>query len=175
MSSTDLELILRALDPKEKSWSGAPSPFGVLRTVPVEMAVRKIRGLKHSIWALALHIAYWEYAVRRMLERRPKGGFPRSPSNWPATPEVATDEAWKADRHLVKQEREALLAAIRALDAKRLSEPVSARSSYSTADVLSGIIEHSAYHSGQIALLKRVSLPIDADIEAVESGREPGK
>ena len=145
-----------------------PSPFGALRTVPVEMAVRKIRRLKHSIWELALHIAYWEYAVRRMLERGPKGGFLRSPSNWPAVPEVPTDEAWKADRYLVKQEREALLEAIRALDAKRLSEPVSARSRYSTADVLSGIIEHSAYHSGQIALLKRVSLPADAGIEAVE-------
>ena len=39
--STGLELIVRALAPKEKSWSGAPSPSGVLRTVPVEMAVRK--------------------------------------------------------------------------------------------------------------------------------------
>ncbi|MCK5828463.1 hypothetical protein KAH43_08075 [Candidatus Bipolaricaulota bacterium] len=104
-----------------------------------------------------------------MLERGARGGFPRSPSNWPALPEVATDAAWKADRHLVKQGRVALLEAVRALDVNRLSEPVSARSSYSTADVLSGIIEHSAYHSGQIALLKRALLPTDADIGAVES------
>ena len=156
MSEDRLKLLLRALDPKGKSWSGCPSPAGSLRTIPLDLAVRRSAGLKHSIWELALHIAYWEYAVRRMLEQGPKGGFPRTPSNWPALPESPTDEAWKADRRLVKQERDALIEAIRTFDINRLDAPSSVNSKHSTADVMSGIIQHSAYHTGQIALLKRL-------------------
>lgn len=156
MSEDRLKLVLRALNPKGKPWSGCPSPAGSLRSIPLDLAVRRAAGLKHSIWELALHIAYWEYAVRRMLECGPKGGFPRAPSNWPAPPETPTDEAWKADRRLVKQERDLLIEAIRIFDVNRLDAASSVNSRHSIADVLSGIIRHSAYHTGQMALLKRL-------------------
>ena len=43
MSDSHLvEQFLTALDPKEKSWSGSPSPAGSLRNVPLEIAVRRI-------------------------------------------------------------------------------------------------------------------------------------
>jgi len=111
MSDSRREQFLRALDPKEKPWSGIPSPAGSLRNVPLEIAARRIDGLKNCIWELALHIAYWEYAVRRVLEDGPKGGFLRSPSNWPELPAELTEQAWKADRRLVRDERAALISA----------------------------------------------------------------
>ena len=160
MSDRQLEQFLRALDPKEKPWSGSPSPGGSLRNVALEIAVRRIDGLKHCIWKLALHIAYWEYVVRRVLEDGPKGGFLRSPSNWPELPAKLTEQAWKADCLLVKAERAALISAVRGLDAQRLSDKASPRSSHSIADVLSGIIQHSAYHTGQISLLKRMDASV---------------
>ncbi len=157
MCNERLQSILQALDTKKNQWFGGPSTAGILPTVSSELAVRKSEGLKHCIWELALHIAYWEYAVRRMLGNGPKGGFSRTPSNWPALPATPSKEAWKADRRLVKQERDALIDAVRCFDAKRLDEKASPRSNYSTADVLSGIIQHSVYHTGQIALLKRLN------------------
>ena len=156
MREDRLQLFLSALDPIGKSWSGCPSPAGSLRSIPPDLAVRRSAGLKHSIWELALHIAYWEYAVRRMLKQGPKGEFPRTPSNWPALPEMPTDAAWKADRRLVKLERDALIEAIRTVDINRLDSPSSVSLKHSIADVVSGIIQHSAYHTGQIALLKRL-------------------
>ena len=156
MSDDRLQLFLRALDPKGKSWSGCPSPAGSLRSIPLDLAVRESAGLKHCIWELALHIAYWEYAICRMLVKGPKGGFPRTPSNWPALPETPTDAAWKADRRLVKQERDALIEAICSFDVKQLNNPSADGSKNSYADVLSGIVQHSVYHTGQIALLKRL-------------------
>jgi len=93
MSECHREQFLRALDPKEKPWSGNPTPAGSLCNVSLGIALRQIDGLKHCIWELALHIAYWEYAVRRMLEDGPKGEFPRSPSNWPAMPAEPTEQA----------------------------------------------------------------------------------
>ena len=156
MSDDCLQIILQAMHPKANQWFGGPSPAGSLRNVSLDLAVRRFEGLQHCIWELALHIAYWEYAVRRMLERGLKGGFSRSPSNWPALPETPTEETWKADRRLVKQERDALIQAIRSFDVNQLGEPSSDRSKNTYADVLSGIIQHSTYHTGQITLLKRL-------------------
>lgn len=175
MSNVDNRFVLSALDPTAKPWSGSPSPAGSLRSVSLEMAIRRINGLKRCIWELALHIAYWEYAVRRMLEQGPTGGFLRSPSNWPALPAEPTEQAWNADRRLVKHERAALLEAARTVDTQRLREKASPRSKHSTADVLSGIIQHSAHHTGQIALLKRLHPSSDAGITTVDSWIGRGK
>ena len=158
MRNERLLSFLQMLEPKNQ-WYGGPSAVGSLRNVSSELASWKPEGMKHCIWELALHIAYWEYAVGRMLEHGPKGGFPRPPANWPAVPKNATEEAWKADRKLVKQERDALVEAVRAFDAARLDEQASSQSKYSYTEILTGIALHSAYHTGQIALLKRLGSP----------------
>lgn len=155
MSEKRLEAILHALDTKRDQWFGGPSPAGSLRSVQHALAIRRSAGLKHGIWELALHIAYWEYAVRRVLENGPKGGFPRKPSNWPALPNNPSEEHWKADRKLVKDERGALISAICAFDAKRLDETISSKSKRTYIELLFGVVQHSVYHTGQIALLKR--------------------
>ena len=156
MSSERLESILQMLDVKKKQWFGGPTAAGCLRNVSSELALWKPAEAKHCTWELALHIAYWEYAVRRMLENGPKGGFPRTPSNWPAIPADPSAEAWKADRKLVKQERDALIVAVRSFDEKHLDEQLPSSSKYTYFDILIGIYQHSVYHTGQIALLKRL-------------------
>ena len=156
MRSSKLESMLHALDTKRDQWFGGPSPAGNLRNVSSDLALWKLEGMKHCVWELALHIAYWEYAVRRMLESGPKGGFPRTPANWPATPENPSEDAWKTDRKLVKQQRDALIEAVRSFDEEILGERVPSSSKYSYSEVLMGIVQHSAYHTGQIALLKRL-------------------
>ncbi|MFC2095597.1 DinB family protein [Candidatus Bipolaricaulota bacterium] len=157
MSEIRLEAILHALDTKRDQWFGGPSPAGSLRNVQRALATRRMDGLKHCIWELALHIAYWEYAVRRVLVDGPKGGFARKPSNWPSLPNNPSEETWKADRKLVKEERDALVSAIGAFDAKRLDEPVSSKSKRTHIELLIGVVQHSVYHTGQIALLKRLA------------------
>jgi uncharacterized damage-inducible protein DinB len=156
MPEERLQLVLQMLDSKKKPWFGGPSPAGNLRGVPAELAIRRFDGIKHCIWELALHIAYWEYAVFRMLTNGPKGGFPRTPSNWPATPEDPSEADWSADRRLVKQAREALIEAVRAFDDTKLDEQRPNGSIYSYSEILSGVAQHSVYHTGQIALLKRL-------------------
>ncbi|MFC2078815.1 DinB family protein [Candidatus Bipolaricaulota bacterium] len=156
MSEEHLEVFLHALDIKRDQWFGGPSAAGSLRNVSNDLALWRPDGTKHCIWGLALHVAYWEYAVRRMLENGPKGKFPRKPSNWPATPEKPSEEAWKADRKLVKQQRDALVEAVRSFDATLLRKFVPSSSKYTYSEVLIGIAQHSVYHTGQITLLKRM-------------------
>lgn len=156
MSEAFIRLVLQSLDPSERPWFGGPSPAGSLRNVSNDLAIWRGQGLTHCIWELALHIAYWEYAVLRVLENGPRGGFPRTPSNWPALPDDPCMGAWKADRMLVKHQRDALLRAIRELDPKHLDTPISVKTGRTRGQLLLGIAQHSAYHTGQMAVLKRM-------------------
>ena len=140
--------------PGEPLWHGGATPLGALRGVTHEKAAWKPSPERTSIWELTLHIAYWKYAIRRVLDDSPKGSFPRKPSNFPKMPATITAEGWKEDRALLKSEHQLLVAAVGAFDATRLDEFAEGRKTYRYADLLFGIVAHDLYHVGQIQLLK---------------------
>ncbi len=145
------------LDPEAgyRLWYGGATPLGCLRGVSARQAAWKPAPQRHSIWDLVLHLAYWKYAVRRNLEDLPRGGFPRSPSNWPRPPERQDEAAWREDRALFRSEHERFISAVRALDPSRLDEPARG-GAYTYIELLHGIVMHDTYHVGQIQLLKRL-------------------
>ena len=158
MKDQRLQEALRHLDPPPgtKLWHGGASILGALRGVSPQVAGWKPYPDRNSIWRLALHIAYWNYAVRRRLTDEPSGGFPRSPSNWPDPPQKRTQVTWKADRKLIKESHDRLIDALRSFDSSRLDDY--ARSEQTTyADLITGIVLHDTYHTGQIQLLKRLA------------------
>lgn len=139
-----------------RSWHGGPTPLGALRGVTAEQAAWRPAPGRHSIWALALHLAYWKYAVRRILERRPRGGFPRRPANWPRPPAEATEADWARDVALLRDEHERLLAAARRISPRQLGRRPPGKRSWTRGELLTGIALHDAYHTGQIQMLKRL-------------------
>jgi uncharacterized damage-inducible protein DinB len=153
-----LSEILRMLDPEPgyRQWSGGATPLGSLRGVTAGQAAWKPTPERHSIWELTLHIAYWKYAVRRILEDGPRSGFARSPSNWPRVSEPADDRTWREDRALLRSEHRQLVEAARALDPGSLDERAPGSGMYRLADLLHGIVMHDAHHVGQIQLMKRM-------------------
>lgn len=157
-SDRRLDYILETLDPPANKdlWFGGASPLGSLRGVSAEAAAWKPAPDRHSIWELALHVAYWRYAVRRLLLDEEKGGFPRSPSNWPDVPEPADADAWKEDLALCRAEEKRLLEAVRAVDPDRLDETPPGNDNRTVADLLMGIVMHDTYHTGQIQIMKRL-------------------
>jgi hypothetical protein len=94
--------------------------------------------------------------VRRRVTDEPPGGFPRSPSDWPSPPEEPTAEAWKTDRTLVRAQHELLLDSMRRFDSARLDEPAGEGSRNTWVDLFTGLVQHNAYHAGQIQLLRRL-------------------
>jgi uncharacterized damage-inducible protein DinB len=120
------------------------------------MAAWKPRPDRHSIWEFTLHIAYWKYAVRRRLTGSAVGGFPRSPANWPAVPDVRDARSWSHDRSLLRSEQKALVAAVRSFDPKRLDQRPSGKGEYRYLDLMHGVVLHDTYHVGQVQLLKRM-------------------
>lgn len=158
MTDRRLEEALRHFDPPAgtRLWHGGASVLGALRGVSPEVAAWKPYPDRNAIWALALHIAYWNYAVRRRLTGEPSGGFPRSPSNWPDVPPEPTAAAWKTDRGLVRQEHDRLVAALREFDSSRLDD-AAGDTETTYADLIAGIVLHDTYHVGQIQLMKRLA------------------
>ena len=131
--------------------------MGVLRGLPVEMASWKPYSDRHSIWELALHVAYWNYAVRRRITGEAKGQFPRSPANWPDVPADPTHESWDNDRRLVRKCHDLLVDVLAGFNPDRLDDTAGGEGQTTFADLITGIVLHDTYHAGQIQLMKRLA------------------
>ena len=119
-----LQLIARTMQPpRGQAWHGGPTPVGAVRGVPVAMARWRPRPGRHTIWELALHSAYWMYAIRRRMLGTAVAQFPRTPANWPAMPEPANEAAWAADRALLAEEHRLLVESIEDFPAVLLGKP----------------------------------------------------
>src|ERR687897_1152513 len=110
MAIGPMALLAEAIQPRSgrRGWHGGPTPVGALRGVTAEQAAWRPGPRRKSIWGLTLHIAYWDYAVRRLLDGSARGAFPRAPSNWPAPPEKPDARSWAADVALVRAEHDRL-------------------------------------------------------------------
>ena len=165
MSRSRLNAVLELLHPAagKRLWHGGATVLGALRGVSWQEAVWKPAPDRHSIWELALHIAYWEYAVRRRLTGEGRGQFPRSPSNWPGLPEQPSTECWKKDRDLVRDVHESLMKVARAFDPAGFDETAGEGDGYSFGDLLFGVVLHNTYHAGQIQIMKRLCRSLRSD------------
>jgi len=144
-------LVLALLDEaySRKTWHG-PNLRQSLKGVSAKQAAWRPAPGRHNIWELALHCAYWKYAVRRRIEGGKRGSFALKGSNFFARPEKgkAIESAWRADLALLEREHQALEAAIRrALKTPRAKKLLPA---------MYGVAFHDIYHAGQIRLLRRL-------------------
>ncbi|HEV7681980.1 MAG TPA: DinB family protein [Pyrinomonadaceae bacterium] len=133
------------------AWHG-PAVIEILEGVTAEQAAAHPFASAHSIWELALHIETWTRAcLRRLQGQRAKLS---DAEDWPA---AGSDEpAWKQTQESIKQAHDELAAAIRALDDSRLDQPIVEEMSFVYV-TLHGVIQHSLYHAGQIAILKKAA------------------
>ncbi len=109
----------------------------------------------HSIWEEVLHAITWRTVVIRRLSGETVAPVTFE-ENWPKVPDSPSAAAWQKTLDELARTQGHLDAAIVALTDSRLPEkaPENPRSYYELAH---GIIQHDAYHAGQIALLKNAS------------------
>ncbi len=146
--------VLLALAFERKAWHGT-NLMGSLRGLDPERAAYRPAPGRHNIWELAVHAAYWKYAVWRLLVGAERGGFPEKGSNWFPRPVEETPAAWRADLALLKRIHRQLEAAVGAFDPKRLDERVPS-GRWTFRESILGAASHDLYHAGQIQLLKRL-------------------
>lgn len=116
-----------------------------------EAGARPIPGA-HNIAELVAHISVWAAIVERRLAG--ENASATDEENFP-TLSQPTDERWSSTLELLRERHASLSRAIARLDATALNEPVAFRD-YSAAYMIHGVVEHDAYHAGQISLLKKM-------------------
>lgn len=124
----------------------------ILADVKVEVAAAKpLHGI-HSIWEIVLHMSVWLDTVRRRLSS-PTLVVPTAEENW-RTVEHVSAEAWERAKGELDDNYRLLMRAISEIPENKLPLQVPGRE-YDFYVLLHGIVEHSLYHAGQIALLKK--------------------
>jgi hypothetical protein len=149
-----LVFLLGSLDEAfdRKSWHG-PNLMRALRGVTAEQAAWRPQPGGHNIWELALHAAYWKYAVRRKLTGAKRGAFVLKGSNFFLRPEAGGfgESAWKADLAILRSEHQTLREVV-----ANCRLPGDAANRERVLHLIRGIAAHDLYHAGQIRLLRKL-------------------
>jgi uncharacterized damage-inducible protein DinB len=149
---TEIERIISELDEAHSGqpWHG-PSRASVLADVTLEEAARQPSAHGNGIWALVLHMRAWtDEVARRVREGNPgepvDGDFPPVPA-----PSLAS---WRDSLDALERAHRDVVDAVRQAGAKRLDERIGTGQTCRV--MLHGLAQHDAYHTGQIAILKRI-------------------
>jgi hypothetical protein len=138
------------------AWHG-PALEELLRDVTAaEAAVRPAAG-KHSIGEIVLHVGFW---CDDSLRRLPASGAPAvalpepaEGEDWPALPRL-DEQGWKRAVAGLAESHRALAAAVKLLSPDLLPARVPGKK-VTFENMLRGVVEHAAYHGGQVAILRR--------------------
>ena len=154
----------RLIDQFEREIQGQPwhgsSLTTILDGVNAEQATRKPSPDAHSIWEILLHMTGW----KREVTNRARGGVAAEPTlgDWPAIGEP-TESRWReAQADHLRAQRE-LIDVVSGLSDTQIRARVPGDTAafvgagLSILATLWGLVQHDVYHSGQIALLKKMT------------------
>ncbi len=137
-------------------WHGRALEEILREVTAAQAAARPAAGL-HSIGEIVEHLVFWCDDSHRRL---PSAGSPPAPlaepgegADWP--PFASRDAGgWRGLLQELAERHQSLAASVRLLSPDRLAAMVPGRS-VTFEDMLRGVVEHAAYHGGQIAILHR--------------------
>ena len=133
------------------SWHG-PSLMELLKDVSAARAAAHPISGAHSIWELVLHLTGWQDKVRRRMNGEVVTVTPGSPDDWPSP--GAGEAEWKQALETLKASHRRIRKEVALLPESRLLQTVAGKD-YNLYVMLHGLAQHTVYHSGQVALLKR--------------------
>lgn len=135
-----------------EAWHGPSLNETLAKVTAPAAAARPVAG-GHTPWEIALHIGAWLSAVRRRLGGHAVELTPKE--DWPPVGD-ATEAAWEQAKAGLNGEYRHLLESIRGLSEEALGKTVGGRD-YSMGFMLDGVVQHTLYHTGQIAVLAKAT------------------
>lgn len=133
------------------TWHG-PSLMAALEGVDAETAAARPIPGAHSIWELVLHLTVWLDIPKRRLETmRALEATPEQ--DWQTVGDTS-EAAWRDTLARFRESYQDLRDLLATLDDDRLEETSPGRD-YPAYVMIHGVMQHLAYHSGQVALLKK--------------------
>ena len=139
-------------------WHGSPVK-AILEGVTHEQASRRPPSGAHSIWELVLHMSGWRNEVARRATGEPAGE--PAAGDWPAVGDP-TAARWKEALAALDASHQNLIAVVQRLSDERMLQPTNdprnreLGTGVSYYELLHGIVQHDAYHAGQIAIVKKI-------------------
>ena len=133
------------------AWHG-PAVAEALDGVDAATAASRSLPGTHSIWEIVHHLTVWNDAPRQRLDGEAMQNLPAE-RDWPPVGDVSTG-AWQAALTALEEAHAALHARVLELTDAQLEDPV-AGSDPTVRGMLFGVLQHNAYHAGQIALLRK--------------------
>ena len=137
------------------AWHGSPL-LDLLDDVSPDQARVRPLPAAHNTWELVLHIDFWVHAALEAAQgvAMPKlDGAGRAKDDWPALTDTGALAWFDAQDRLFKN-AESLVQAIEKFEDAKLENVVPGRE-YNFYRLFHGIVQHSLYHGGQIAILKK--------------------
>jgi uncharacterized damage-inducible protein DinB len=130
-------------------WHGR-SLKALLSEVTPEMAVQKPNPDSHSIAELVYHIATWrEFTISRLQPEDGKDSNYFESIDWrPLDP--GKTQTWEEGLRLLDESQKRILSVLEEFNDSILAEMVAERK-YKFKVLLYGLVQHEAYHAGQIA------------------------
>jgi uncharacterized damage-inducible protein DinB len=138
-------------------WHG-PSTTDTLHGITAEQAAAHPIPNAHSIWEIVLHLSAWHGEATRRLQ----GNAPAMPEegDWPDVGEVS-EARWKQAREHLDTTLTNLRETLATLSDQDLDRPGGSLSDRALGTgvphrtMVVGILQHAAYHSGQIVMLRK--------------------
>lgn len=140
------------------AWHGSPV-MQILNGVTAEQAAWRPPNGAHSIWELVLHMTGWRNEVAARVTGKPAGE--PIEGDYPPVGDT-TRQRWRAALDALDASHRRLVDVTRGLTDGQLLEPTndprdrSLGTGVTAYELLHGIVQHDAYHAGQIAVLKRI-------------------
>jgi uncharacterized damage-inducible protein DinB len=113
----------------------------------------------HSIWEVVLHMISWQNEVRRRLGGRPPS-MPQE-GDWPE-PADTSEAAWRKEQDRLAASLSELIDDLAGHKEKDLDTPggtldrnPALGTGVTYRGMINGLVQHNAYHGGQIALLRK--------------------
>ena len=132
------------------AWYG-PSLRRLLADVTAQEASARTVPGAHSIWQQVLHLIAWREVACGLLAGGRVTGVPDE-RNWPVTSDTS-ESAWTNLLEELEQSQHRLGEAVSRFPDERLHTNVPGHA-FSFYGLLHGVMQHDAYHAGQIAVLR---------------------
>jgi hypothetical protein len=151
---------LRIADQLRRAFAGdpwhGPALQDLLNGVAPQQAAARPVASAHSIWELVLHIQVWAHAGFEAIRGTPLPKLYGTEKDWPAVTDSSA-AAWTDAKDSLFKTASRLALAIEQFSDERLKETVPGRK-YDFYYLFHGIVQHSLYHAGQIAILKKATV-----------------
>lgn len=140
------------------AWHG-PAVLDVLEGITATQAAARPLPNAHSIFELTHHLAAWIGEATARIQGQPAGD--PADGDFPLVGNLIDEAAWDAVRARLARRHAAFLDVVAAFDPARLDDPVDPSTSpdrsrpRTFSALIHGVVQHNAYHAGQIMLLRK--------------------